>query len=184
MSKLIPLLKEIGYHPHKSQFGITGVKKVDKNFIDLHISIDKVYDVSTDSSYPISEETLKNARTKKINGYYEENKNLNVSIKIISLEELLLLKLMTKGRDKDITDIVSLLMDKRGEINIKQFIKCCEKARLKDHISERVSDFIINVRNGDTRKTWEQMTGRRLAWKDEQETAGFLKRLLKTIQSA
>lgn len=184
LNKLIPLLKNLGYQHQKTQFGISGIKKINDGFIDLHISVDKVYDVSTDSSYPVSKNCIKKAKICKINGYYEENRNLNVSVSVISIEELLILKLMTRGREKDITDIVSLLTDKMQEIKVSQIADCCRKAGLEEHITSRSREFIIDIRNGEVKKIWENLTGRRLAWKTEQEMAKFLKKLLDFLKKS
>ncbi len=47
LGKLKGLLKSLGYAIRDTEFGIAGKKKLNGGFIDLHISVGKIYDLST-----------------------------------------------------------------------------------------------------------------------------------------
>jgi hypothetical protein len=107
---------------------------------------------------------------------------MNVNARIISLEELLILKIMTKGREKDVTDVVSLIMDKGRQVDVEKLACHCKRTGLKEHMTKRLNDFIVSVKNGEVKKVWESLTGKRIAWKVEQDTVKFMKRILQSMQ--
>jgi len=53
LGKLSGLLSDLGYSIRVTEFGIAGSKRFDRGFIDLHISIGKVHDISTNSDFQV-----------------------------------------------------------------------------------------------------------------------------------
>ena len=47
IGRLKGLLSGLGYSIRDTEFGIAGSKRVNKDFIDLHISVGKIHDIST-----------------------------------------------------------------------------------------------------------------------------------------
>jgi hypothetical protein len=182
MGTLRGLLKEFGYDVHSTQFGLKGRKKLNGGSINLDISIEEVFDVSTQKKYTSSRSTFLDSKMLEVGGRTKETENMKVKARVISLEELFLLKLMTKGRDKDTVDVISLLMDKSGEVNVNKFAEHCSRAGLKEHIRGQILNFIGLVRRGDARKIWFTITGKRLMLKTEAEIIRFLRMLANELR--
>ena len=108
------LLKSHDYATRDTEFGIAGGKKLNKGFIDLHISVGRIYDVSTDHVFPIDSSFFTNSRRLTISGYISKTTSLKATV--VELETLMLLKTMTVHRDKDAVDLISLLRDRRNEL--------------------------------------------------------------------
>jgi len=176
MSSLIALLKVRGYNIQETKFGLAGSKKLNGGFIDLHISIGEVWDVVTDNRYPVGE-ILKESRIREISGFFEEGRKTKVKAMVIPLEDLMILKLMTRGREKDIVDIISLLTERGDEVNINNFTGKCLRAGLGRHIRNHILELIGQIRNGSARKIWVSLTGQRLMGKTEMDLVKLLKKL-------
>ena len=175
---LIALLKDLSYEVGKTEFGLAGKRKFNDDFIDLHISTGGVFDISTKKTYSVDEETFKRSKLLEISGFFKETE-VKVKAHVISLEELLILKLMTKRRDKDMVDIISLAIDREKEINHKLFVENCSKRSLNRHIRDNILSLIGVIRSGEMKKVWLSMTGRRLMRKTEIEIV----RLLRTLEN-
>jgi hypothetical protein len=74
MGRLIALLKSLGYEVKEAKFGLVGSKKLDGGFIDLHISIGEIWDISTNKRYAI-DELLKESERMEISGFFEDHQN-------------------------------------------------------------------------------------------------------------
>ena len=127
IGRLKGLLSSLGYSIRDTEFGIAGSKRVNKDFIDLHISVGKIHDISTGNDYPVDLTLFKNAKRLKVTGYYSKT---SLKVPVVDLDTLLLLKLMPVGRQKDVVDILSLLLDKGDEINLtllaeRSELSCC-----------------------------------------------------------
>ena len=65
LGRLRGLLNSMGYSIRKTDFGIAGTKRLgsngDNNFIDLHISIGNVHDISTNSDFTVGQSIFKKA---------------------------------------------------------------------------------------------------------------------------
>ena len=173
---LVALLKKLGYVVKETEFGLTGKRKINHQYIDLHISVGEIYDVSTGERYPVNKETFNNAELLEISGHHKETKT-KVKAHVISLEELLILKLMTRKRDKDIVDIVALLIDKGNKIRTDNFVKIAQRVNLSRHIRDSLLFLIGQIRTHDARKIWFSITGKILMRKTENELTRKLRNL-------
>jgi hypothetical protein len=61
LGKLKVLLQYLGYAYRETEFGIAGSKKFNEGFIDLHVSIENILDISTGTSIPVTEDLFKEA---------------------------------------------------------------------------------------------------------------------------
>ncbi len=167
------LLNGLKYKVKKTKFGITGTKKIDGGDIKLHISIGQVYDESTGNTYPVTDDTFKKSKTLEVSGFYER-RSLKFMVLVVSIEELIILKLMMKAREKDVVDLIGLFKDKMEEINVKTFADSCRSARVDEHISSQILNFIGIIRKGDAARYWFKLTGSRLDTKTQTRTLGFI----------
>lgn len=174
---IVALLKEFGYEVSETEFGIAGRKTITAGRIDLHISTGEVYDASTGSTYPFSDDRLAGAAEREITGFLPRGKDIRVSAPVVLLEDLLILKLMMRDREKDYIDIVSLLFDCGNSVDIDEISRRCEAAGLSGHIRARVQDFMGKLRTGIIRRSWEKASGARLQAKDETKIRKLLRDL-------
>ena len=74
MAALRGVFELLRYNFEKTDFGVKGSKKISNESIELHISVDKVTDWSTDLEYMLPEDIFRNANKMSVKPYFEENK--------------------------------------------------------------------------------------------------------------
>jgi hypothetical protein len=182
--KFIALLKSLSYVTRSTDFGIAASRKFDSDFIDVHISFGRIFDISTGLSYHVDEELFKESRTAVVRPRYAANKQFETKAPIVDLNTLLVLKLMPQGRpEKDSIDIISLILDRVQEISVNDVIKKCERANLKEHISSQIQKFAKAVREGEMGRTWSQVTGTTLTGVRVRSVQKFLRELNKALRA-
>jgi predicted nucleotidyltransferase len=167
LGKLKGLLKGRGYAIRDTEFGIAGKKKLDGGFIDLHISVGKIYDISTNKEYPVDSSFFRNARRLTVRGHI--SKATSLKAEVVELETLIVLKTMPIRRDKDTVDLVSLLRDKRKELDLQTVAERAESAGLTDHMLYRIRDYAKRLRENDLDMVWFGMTATRLPFTEKKE---------------
>ncbi len=177
---LIALLKDLGYKVKETQFGLKGKKKLNGGFINLDISIHEVWDVSTDKRYP-ADEILKESRSMEISGFFEKGRKIGVKASVASLEDLIILKLMTRGRERDVIDIISLLIDRWNNLDLEKLAIKCSRSNLSRHIRDQALGIVALIRSGEARKIWLSITGQRLMRKTETELIRHLREIDKRL---
>ncbi len=167
LGKLKGLLKSLDYSIRDTEFGIAGAKRLNGEFIDLHMSVGKIIDVSTGKEYPVDSGFFKNAKRLTVRGYISKTTALRASV--VELETLMVLKTMTTGRNKDAVDLISLLRDKRNEINLTILAQRAESAGLTTHLLDRIRNYARRLRDVELDNIWFNMTGARLPFTDKRE---------------
>lgn len=175
-------LKTLGYGVEEKKSILAGRRKLNGGFIDLHISVGEVFDVSTGKRYPITDQTLKESRVLEVSGYHEDSREIKVKAPAVSLESLVILKLMTKGREKDWVDLISLFTDQWSSLNLRKVCGNCSEAGLSRHIRDQALHLVGILRTGGARKTWLSWTGQRLTGKKETELIKHLKQLADSLK--
>jgi hypothetical protein len=178
LGKLRGLLNDLGYSIRKTEFGIAGTKRLgagDDNFIDLHISIGKVHDISTNNDFLLGSSLFKNAKRLEVKGFY--SKSTVIRAPVVDLETILILKLIPVGRDKDAVDIISLIADRSSDVDLEFMKKITTEANLRVHILERTRDYAARIRRGELDRIWTGMTGARLSFIQKRKLLRFLARL-------
>lgn len=178
--RLIALLKSLGYGIKETQFGLSGSKNTDIGFIDLHIAINEVWDISTDKKYD-GIEILKDSNIKEVSGYSDDARKIKINVPVASVEDLLILKLMTKGRERDIVDVISLLIDRYDYLDLRKFSLKCLKHDLDKHIKNRIFRIIALIRTHELSRVWFGITGQKLMRKTESELINKLKGMEKIL---
>jgi len=175
--KIIALLKGLGYEASETGFGLAGRKTIGGGFIDLHISVGEVYDYSTDKNYFVSGEMLDEAGEHGISGFLAQGREIRVVAPAVSLEDLLIMKLMTRNRAKDRIDVVSLLLDCGSRVDVEKISKRCGLAGISAHVRKNAQGFIGGIRTGGIKREWERASGRMLLRKEETGMITLLKAL-------
>jgi predicted nucleotidyltransferase len=180
LGKLKGLLKGRGYAIRDTEFGIAGKKKLDGGFIDLHISVGKIYDISTDKEYPVDSSFFKNARRLTVRGYISKATSLKAAV--VELETLIVLKTMPIRRDKDAVDLISLLRDRRKELNLETLAERAESSGLTSHMLDRIRDYAKRLRENDLDRVWFGMTATRLPFTEKREIAKVFSNLANLLR--
>lgn len=176
--KFTALLKGLGYELRGTEFGLAASKKFDSDFIDVHISVGKIYDISTGNSYPITKQLFDEKNDLLVRSRYAENRKFDTTAPIVDLNTLIILKLIPKGRpEKDAIDIISLILDQRERIDISKIVKQCKETVLTDHIRSQIQEFAKKVNDGEMDKVWSGVTGARLVGVQRRNIQKFLREL-------
>ena len=123
--KLKHILKGIGYRTKMKTFGHTEAlfasKCIDDRAqglaynLEFHACIGGVFDHSSGIFYPATERLFMDSRTLPVRGYYQTSANIITSAQVVGLEDLFLLKMLTRslpenGREKDTLDTLLIAL--------------------------------------------------------------------------
>jgi hypothetical protein len=179
----LALLKSLHYTPRSAEFGVAASKKFDSDFIDVHISVGRILDISTGLHYPITPELFSESRIMMVRPKFNANKQFETKSPVVDLNTLLVLKFMPRGRpEKDGVDIISLLLDRSQEIDMPDIVKKCDSANLATHILSQIQDFAKNLRDGEMEKVWSDVTAARLTGTQTRDIQKFLRELDKAVR--
>ena len=88
----------------------------------------------------------------------------NLLAPTVSAEDLLILKLMPL-RDRDLGDVIALLLD-LPTIDAKKFWSNCERTNNTRHITAQLAKLENALRSGDFREAWSEFYGAPLSTRD------------------
>lgn len=182
--KLKGFLRSLGYEAEEKKDILAGRKKIDGGYVDLHISIGEVFDISSGKSYPLTNDIFNSAKNLEISGYHEEGRKITVKASVVALEDLMIMKLMTRNRGKDLVDIISLLFDQWKNLDLEKLSQNCASSGLSRHISDSALDLVGKIRKGTFRKTWLDFTGKKMTQKEEQQIAKNLIEMAEKVKSS
>lgn len=149
----------LGYGFERTEFGVKGSKKINLDSIELHVSVDKVIDWSTNLEYKLPEDIFIKADKMNIKVSFEENKDLKVSAKVAPIDDVLIMKLMTE-RTKDHFDAIAIILDSFEKLNVKRFWANSKQSNLNQHIRKKLNSFLADIKKGLVKKLWKEFTGR------------------------
>lgn len=178
---LSSFLKFKNYNCEFTDFGLRGTKKINKNSIDLHIAVDKIYDVSSGKIYYIPDDFLRKSIKRKLSALFEENKKFELEASVAPLEDCIAMKLMTK-RPRDHFDALVMVQDNFGLINQNRLKNICEHSDLTEHIIKRLEEKIGDIKRREFERVWEEFTGKTLTMKEQTELRKKLLQILKRLK--
>jgi hypothetical protein len=179
VGKLKGLLKSLDYSVRDTEFGIAGSKRLNGDFIDLHISVGRIFDISTGKEYPVDSSLFKNAKLLNVRGYVSKATS---KAAVVDLDTLIVLKTMPVGRNKDAVDLLSLLRDQRKEIDLNVLMQRAEDAKLTEHLLGRIRDYAKRLRDDELGKVWFDVTATRLPHTEKREIAKFFAKLAELLR--
>jgi len=147
------------YNFEKTDFGVKGSKKINNESIELHISVDKVTDWSTDLEYMLPEDIFRKANKMSVKPYFEENKEKEVSVKVAPIEDILIMKLMTE-RIRDHFDAIAIILGIFEKLSVERFWANSKQSNLDQHVKKRLNSFLADMKKGLVKKLWKEFTGR------------------------
>ncbi|MGI0009239.1 MAG: nucleotidyltransferase domain-containing protein [Nitrosopumilaceae archaeon] len=179
------LLKSLKYELRDTEFGLAASKKFDSDFIDVHISVGKIYDMSTKLSYPITRQLFDEKQIMLVRSRYDVNKKFETKSPIVDLNTLIILKLIPKGRpEKDAIDIISLMLDQVKKIDIANIVKKCKEIGLTDYIRSQIQEFARKINNGEMDRLWSDVTGTKMTGVQRRSIQKFLRELDSSLKSS
>ncbi len=183
--KFTALLKDLHYKLRDTDFGLAASKKFDSDFIDVHISVGKIYDMSTDHSYPVTKQLFEEKNNLLVRSRYDANRKFDTMAPIVDLNTLIILKLIPNGRpEKDAIDIVSLILDQQQRIDISKIVKRCKEAELTDHIRSQIQEFATKANSGEMDKVWSDVTGVKMSGVQRRNIQKFLRELDRSFKNS
>lgn len=174
-SNLIAALKALGYEyrPETALGGIKASKPMAGRSLELHISVDKVWDISSDKTYSLPEDIFASGQLKPIEPFSGEI----VQAPVIPLEDLLILKLMTL-RELDTTDAIALLLENPKQVHIVSYRRKVVTAELTQHINTRIEAISQLLKSGQANEFWKKYMGDDLSHKEVEIVLTALKELV------
>jgi hypothetical protein len=183
--KFTALLKSLDYKLRDTEFGLAASKKFDSDFIDVHMSVGKIYDMSTGNSYPITKQLFDEKNNLLVRSRYDDNRKFDTTAPIVDLNTLIILKLIPRGRpEKDAIDIISLILDQQQRIDISKIVKQCKETELTDHIRSQIQEFATKVNSGETDRVWSDVTGARMTGVQRRSIQKFLRELDRSLKNS
>lgn len=176
-------LHYMNYEYKSGEFWLSVSKKLNETWIDLHMSIDKVHDITTGYDYPITPNFFQNSQKRKITAYFEENAHISLQAKICPIEDLLIMKLIPL-RDKDLIDTIALILDSYDQINPSRLYQNIHEANLRAHINSRLTTLFLQIKRKERiNQTWRNITGTeyRISHGEITSLKKRIKKLIETI---
>ncbi len=147
------------YGFERTEFGVKGSKKINRESIELHISVDKVIDWSTGLEYKLAEDIFIKATRMNIKASFEENRDLEVGVKVAPIEDVLIMKLMTE-RTRDHFDAIAIILDSFEKVNVQRFWANSKQSNLGQQLRKRLNSLLADLKKGLVKKLWKEFTER------------------------
>lgn len=171
MGSLKALLKQHGYDVADMKIYIAGKKERVDVKIKIHISIGDIIDTSRGFAlkYSIGENAYCNAPLFPIRSYHPQCRENELYAPIIPINNLFITKLLPVGRELDVVDFVSLILNRREELDLDFIAKEIVKNNLTEAIKSRIEETANDVKSGELEGLWMVHTGQRMSGKDRNE---------------
>jgi predicted nucleotidyltransferase component of viral defense system len=165
------------YGFERTEFGVKGSKKINRESIELHISVDKVIDWSTGLEYNLAEDIFTKATRMNIKASFEENRDLEVGVKVAPIEDVLIMKLMTE-RTRDHFDAIAIILDLFEKVNVQRFWANSKQSNLDQQLRKRLNSLLADLKKGLVKKLWKEFTEREFIREQEVTLKGRISDLL------
>ncbi len=153
---LIAILKQMGFdYQALTQFeGVKAAKRVGNTTVEIHISVERLWDMTSNQTYTLSSESAQVA----------VDDSASLLAPTVSAEDLLILKLIPL-RDRDLCDIIALLLDAPA-IDARKFWSDCERTANTHHIVAQLAKLENALKSGAFREAWTEFYGEQLSAHD------------------
>ncbi len=167
---LVTILKQMGFaYQDQSQFeGVKASKRIGNKTVEIHIAIDRVWDMTSNQTYTISSDSAE----------VPIDEAGDLLAPAVSAEDLLILKLLPL-RDRDLCDVIALLLD-LPDIAAHTFWANCERTDNTTHIAAQLRKLEHALKSGDFREAWADYYGEPLPRRDILFAIDKMRALLKT----
>lgn len=171
----------LGYGFERTEFGVRGSKRLYEDSIDLHISVDKVIDWSTGREYKLPEDIFTRANEVDVKASLEENRGLEVRVKVAPVEDVVIMKLMTE-RPRDHFDAIAVIFDSFDDLDTLRFRENCSQDDLHRHIRRRLESVLADIRKGLVKELWREFTGREFIRQQHVDLRAKINKLIEAME--
>lgn len=167
--KLKQLLESLGYTVAPEQVWITAVKPVGDGQIEINIALDGVTDLDSATTYPLNLHRPER----------HQPADLDFPLPVLPLESVLITKLIAL-REKDVADLLGILIQRGEAIRPEEFWRYAGAADLDRQLRERLRQLIDHLDSGEAISIWYDRTGTILTDDDRTSMRTVIRRLLKS----
>lgn len=128
---LAALLTELGYSVRPRNIWVTAEKQIGEEQIAIHIAVDEILDLNSQSRYPLRDEEAVLRR------YAWQN----LEVPALSLSGLLITKLIA-FRENDVVDVVAILMERFNDLNSAEFYEKSSRSQNLSAVHRRLIDLL------------------------------------------
>ena len=184
LGHLKALLKQHGYDVEDMQIYIKGQKETEDVQAKVHISIGDIVDTSRGFplKYSIGENAYRDAPLLTLKSYHLQCREYELEAPILPLNNLFISKLLPVGRDLDLADVVSMILQYGKELQLDFIANEVGKNDLTNAIQSRIEDASHDVRSGKLDEIWRVQVGTRISQKNRRQILVFLRELSSTLR--
>ena len=161
-------LASLGYSVITEGLWATVAKPIGEETLEVHIALDNITDFNSTVTFPVGGEQSELHRPA----------DLDFALPVLPLEGVFLTKLIAL-RDKDIADLVGILMNKADKMDSSRLWERVIAANLQDFVENRLNELIELLRGGEAMSAWYIATGQVLADDESGSMEKAIRRLLK-----
>ncbi len=178
------LLKHHGYDVEDMRIYIAGQKETEDVQLKVHISIGDIVDISRGFplKYSIDENLYRNAPLLPIRSHHRQCREYELKAPILPLNNLFITKLLPVGRELDLADVVSMILQYGEELRLDCIANEVKKNNLTSAIKSRIENVSHDVRSGKLDGIWRDQVGTRISQKNRRQVLAFLRDLSSTIR--
>jgi len=178
------LLKDQGYQVEDRGIYIAGQKATNDVQLKVHISIGDIVDTSRGSAlkYSIDENAYRNAPLLPMRSFHSQCREYELDAPILPLNNLFITKLLPVGRDLDLADVVSMILQYGEELRLDFIANEVKKNDLTNAIQSRIEDVSHDVISGKLDEIGRAQVGTRISKKNRRQILAFLRDLSSTIR--
>jgi len=170
---LAQLLKELGFFVHPKNIWVTAEKQIGDEQIAVHIAVDEILDLNSQSRYPIENEHT----------VLLKNENLGFEIPALSLSGLLITKLIS-FRENDIIDVVSILMEKSDDLIAQELYHKALQSNTHQAVQRRLNELREFFESGEMDAIWYIWLQRMLPPEAKAKMLDKINKLLKPFSNS
>jgi len=184
LGSLKALLKQHGYDVQDMRIYIAGQKETEDVQLKIHISIGDIVDTSRGPAlkYSIDDNAYRSAPLLTVRSYHPPCREYELHAPILPLNNLFITKLLPVGRDLDLADVVSMILQYGKELQLDFIANEVRKNDLTNAIQSRIEDASHDLISGKLDEIWRAQVGTRISKKDRRQILVFLRELSSTLR--
>lgn len=146
-----PNLKRVltmqGYTLSRQAVWITAIKTTEEELIEINIALNGITDLNSTSTFLITHHKAQ----------LRQPSDLDFALPVLSLEGIFITKLIAQ-RDKDVADLLAILLLQEGTLNTQRFWYEAEESRLSKKLPRRLNELIERINSGEAMSVWFERT--------------------------
>lgn len=184
LGPLKALLKDQGYQVKDREIYIAGQKETEDVQLKVHISKGDIIDTSRGFAlkYSIEKDAYRNAPLLLIKSHHRQCREYELEAPILPLNNLFITKLLPVGRDLDLADVMSMVLQCSKELKLDFIADEVEKNNLTNAIHSRIQDVSHDVISGKLDEIWTAQIGTRMSKRNLRQIRVFLRELGRTLR--